>query len=166
MSLGSMVWALGQQVPKSSMKFVLVALANYAGPNGECYPSIPRLAMDTAQDEKTVRSNLRALVGLNLICDTGKRVGRTKQIPIYILACHAAQYLNPTKNGTLQSIEPYQMGGLNPTKNGSRTLPKTVPRTKSFNQKQQEPDLQRRKAEASNAIGLHHIGEILGMLKP
>lgn len=165
MSLGSMVWALGQQVPKSSTKFLLVALANYAGPNGECYPSIPRLSMDTAQNEKTVRRNLRELVRLNMICDTGRRVGRTKQIPIYILACHAEQYLNPTKNGSLPVSEPYQKRLPNPTKNDLRTLPKTVPRTKSFNQKQQEPVLQRRKAEVQNAIGLHHIGEILGMLK-
>ncbi len=36
MSIAALDWAFKQPIEQSSMKFVLVALANYAGPNGEC----------------------------------------------------------------------------------------------------------------------------------
>ena len=50
MSIATLDWAFKQPIEKSSLKFVLVALANYSGPSGECYPSIPTLAFDTGQN--------------------------------------------------------------------------------------------------------------------
>ena len=167
MSFASVDWALKQPVSKSSAKFILVCMCNYSGPNGECFSSIPLLARDSGQDERTVRANLRLLVKEGWIVDSGHRVGRTKQIPVYLLAPQAAMFWNPPKNGSLSKP--------NPPKNVPRTLPKMhlEPSQKweadsitySVTEKKKgEKGVQQ--SEELRASGLHHIGEILGMLKP
>lgn len=83
MSVNALSWALSVQTLRSSTKFVLVALCNYANEHGECYPSAKQLAQDTCQDIKTIESNLRILRELGLIVDTGERKGSTKQVIVY-----------------------------------------------------------------------------------
>jgi len=83
MSIRAVSWALGSKVDRSSTKFVLVALCNYANEFGECYPSAKQLSDDTAQDIKTVESNLKRLRDMGLLIDTGARRGSTKQIIVY-----------------------------------------------------------------------------------
>lgn len=168
MSMNAMVWALGQPIDKSSLKFVLVALANYAGPNGECYPSIPRLSFDTGQDDRTVRRNLRELAKQNYIIDTGRRVGRTKQIPVFILSSYAdflslnhpqkGSLSNPPKNGSLSrpnppifASEPSHFCTSNPPQNGRENL--------LLNQKTNtEADRKSVQQRKKNAV---HISELL-----
>jgi len=82
-SIQAISWALKQPIAKSSEKFVLVVLCNYADERGYCYPSIAALAADTAQDRKTVIANLKSLSTAGVIRDTGKRVGATGQIIVY-----------------------------------------------------------------------------------
>lgn len=165
MSFASVDWALKQPVSKSSAKFILVCMCNYSGPNGECFSSIPLLARDSGQDERTVRANLKLLVRENWIVDSGHRVGRTKQIPVYLLAPQAAMFWNPPKNGSLSKP--------NPPKNVPRTLPKMYlePSQKwegdsvidSVTEKKQvERSVQQ--SEEQRTIGLHHISEIMGIL--
>ena len=83
MSINALSWALGLPVGRSSTKFVLVALCNYANEFGECYPSAKQLSEDTCQDIKTVESNLARLRDCGLIVDTGERRGATKQVIVY-----------------------------------------------------------------------------------
>ena len=83
MSIRAVSWALGCKVDRSSTKFVLVALCNYANEFGECYPSAKQLSDDTAQDIKTVEANLKRLRDLGLLFDTGMRRGATKQVIVY-----------------------------------------------------------------------------------
>lgn len=84
MSFDAMRWALAQDVPKSTAKFLLVAMADCV--NGEgveqmvCWPSVAYLAQVTAQDRKTVMTGLKALMQLGLIEDTEDNQGGTKQI--------------------------------------------------------------------------------------
>lgn len=92
MSLQAISWALKVGDLRSTEKFVLVCMCNYADENGFCYPSIAALSDDTAQDRKTVIANIKSLVLSGLIGDTGKRVGATKQIIVY--------RVNNPKNGT------------------------------------------------------------------
>lgn len=111
MSLEASNWAWLQPVPNSSAKFVLLAIANRSNPDQRgrviAYTSIPYLAAVTAQDRKTVVANLAKLREWNLIEDTGDRVGKTKQIPVYELKCppdlftEYAQKRNGSKSGTV-----------------------------------------------------------------
>ena len=83
MSIRAISWALSAKVDRSSTKFVLVAMCNYANEFGECYPSAKQLSDDTAQDIKTVESNLKRLREMGFIEDTGERRGNTKQVIVY-----------------------------------------------------------------------------------
>jgi hypothetical protein len=112
-SLEAITWAFKQPVPNSSAKFVLVAMANRANPDPDvqgrvvAYPSIKYLAEVTSQDRKTVITNIAKLREWGLIDDTGSRVGRTAQIPVYELKVpgdlftEQSQKRNSSKNGTV-----------------------------------------------------------------
>lgn len=78
--------AFKAEIKPSSLKFVLVSLADYANEEGEAYPSVQTLCNKTCQDRKTVLSNLKKLVERGIIFDTGDRKGRTKQIPVFRLS--------------------------------------------------------------------------------
>lgn len=117
MSVHAISWAMKQPVARSSEKFVLVCLANYASESGLCYPSIAALESDTAQDRKTVIRGLQTLVADGWIEDTGKRTGATKQIPVYRI-----RFDNSPKNGSVEaSVDTPE----NSPKSG--TVPKTEP---------------------------------------
>lgn len=90
-----MNWAWRQQVPKSSSKFILVAMGNLADDNMVCWPSCKALAQMTSQDIKTVEAGLRRLRDDGFIADTGKRKGETGQVIVY--------QLNTTKNGGVKA---------------------------------------------------------------
>jgi predicted transcriptional regulator len=85
MSFSAMAWAIKQDIPRSCEKFVLVMLANYAGQDGVCYPSIDRLSEELSQDRKTVLKSIKSLISLGLIRDTGRRVGKTRSVVVYQL---------------------------------------------------------------------------------
>ena len=111
MSLEATNWAWVQPVPSSSAKFVLLAIANRANPDQKgrvvAFTSIKYLADVTAQDRKTVVANLAKLREWGLIEDTGERVGRTKQVPVYEVKCppdlfsEYTQKRNSSENGTV-----------------------------------------------------------------
>lgn len=85
MSIEAISWVLKQEVARSSEKFVLLCLANYADDRGYCYPSVARLEEDTSQDRKTILASLKRLVEYGLLRDTTRRVGTTRQVVVYQL---------------------------------------------------------------------------------
>ncbi|MBK6594318.1 MAG: helix-turn-helix domain-containing protein [Burkholderiales bacterium] len=89
MSFDAIRWALSQSVPKSSTKFVLVAMADCVnqdgGPDMLCWPSYQHLKTRTGQDIKTVEAGLRMLRELGFIVDTMERKGSTGQVIVYRL---------------------------------------------------------------------------------
>lgn len=80
-----MTWAFSLDLRPSSLKFVLIALADHAGDDGLLWPSIDALAAKTSQDRKTVISNIAELESIGFLEDTGKRTGVTKQVKVYRL---------------------------------------------------------------------------------
>lgn len=83
MSITAISWALRQEIARSSEKFVLICMCNYADEFGICYPSVATLERDTAQDRKTVIGNIQSLIACGLLKDTGRRVGPTKGVIVY-----------------------------------------------------------------------------------
>lgn len=107
MSNEAITWALAQKVERSSAKFVLVAMANCAGADMICWPSIPYLVEATCQDRKTVMENMRRLRESGFITPTGEHKGRTGQVPVYAL--------NGTGNGSVKTGRPARDGAWDPT---------------------------------------------------
>lgn len=83
MSIAAVSYALKLDLPRSSEKFLMVCMGNYADEFGYCYPSITTLERDTSQDRKTIINNLKRLQVIGLLEDTGRRVGATGSIPVY-----------------------------------------------------------------------------------
>ncbi len=109
MSIAAISWVFRQEIKPSSLKFVLVALADSADDRGICWPSIEHITETTCQDRKTVIKSLDDLEERGWLVDTGKRMGRTNQVKVYRLTDN---FFKPapttncgksTENGTLCS---------------------------------------------------------------
>jgi len=107
MSLVAISWVFKQEIKPSSLKFVLVALADCADDKGISWPSIDHIVETTCQDRKTVIKSLDDLESRGWLVDTGKRMGRTNQVKVYRLtdAFFGTKSTSPceksAENGTL-----------------------------------------------------------------
>lgn len=73
MSLFALNWAFKLPLENTGLKFLLVALCNYADEAGYCYPSQAALASITAQNERTVRRHIKELEDMGLITREERR---------------------------------------------------------------------------------------------
>lgn len=104
MSVEAISWALKQEVPNSSTKFVLVVLSNCAsGDTFIAWPSVAYMTKATSQNRKTIIANLARLIEMGFIEDTGKRAGGTKSIPVYSILCNTENGTS-TENGTAKAV--------------------------------------------------------------
>ena len=92
--------AFEADISKSSVKFVLVTLADYANDSGEAYPSIERICKQTALNRKTVLAAFKTLVEDGFISDSGGRKGQTKSVKIWKLSIYSG-----AKNGTTKQAQ-------------------------------------------------------------
>ena len=92
-------WAWEQRTGSSAAKLVLLALARRANEHLLAFPSVKSLSDDTELNRKTVLNCLSKLIELQLIIDTGYRVGSTKQVVVYKLQID--DNLNNTNLGTV-----------------------------------------------------------------
>lgn len=67
MSYQATTWAAKVRTGSHVLKAVLMAVANYADEEGECYPSQARLAFDTELTDRTVREALSRLEEMGII---------------------------------------------------------------------------------------------------
>lgn len=74
-------WKLGKEIT-AIQKLILLSLADRAGENAECWPSIKRIILDTNLDRKTLIDNRQQLIEKGYIEYTGDMRGRSKQIPV------------------------------------------------------------------------------------
>jgi|694.fasta_scaffold17742_23 hypothetical protein len=102
-------------------KLILLSLADRAGEDGECWPSIPRLEADTNLNRKTLIDNRKKLIALGLIELTGEMMGKKKQIPVMRLTYvkQREQEFTSTENGMRTSTE---FGTRTSTENGTLNL--------------------------------------------
>jgi len=114
MSLDAMRWAMKQKIRPSTVKFVLVAMADRAGENHTCFPSIRRLQEDTSQDRKTVMNALKLLAENGVIRDTGERKGRTKSVVVWELCGIVGR-----ENEGNETIHELNLRKTSSTKNGT-----------------------------------------------
>ena len=142
MSIQALGWAFDQKEISSGKKFVLIALANYAGDTGLAYPSVHTICELTQQHDETVRKALADLVTEKVIKDTGKRVGATQQVKVYRLP-EATWKMKTPENRSLTEGDvkaprkprqrpgkdprkPRQRPGKDPEKAGAILKPETV----------------------------------------
>lgn len=95
------IWAWDQKTGSSAAKLVLIALARHANMQMLAFPSITCLAKETELNRKTVITVLAKLIDLELIKDTGYRVGLTKQVVVYKLQIDESLY--STAKDTIES---------------------------------------------------------------
>ncbi|MCU4576038.1 helix-turn-helix domain-containing protein [Acinetobacter courvalinii] len=115
-------------------RLVLLSLADRAGEDHTCYPSMKRLENDTQIERKTVLKIIAELIQDGLIADTGERKGVTKQVKVYKLIgingretvpkVEQFQQRNSSNNGIPNSPN---NGTLNSAVNGTQNLPKNLP---------------------------------------
>jgi len=92
MSWHAQAWAAEQRTGSASAKLVLLGLASLADANHCAFPSVAWLCGFSDLNRKTVILALARLETeeVGLICDTGRRVGRTKQVKVYQLCVDQA----------------------------------------------------------------------------
>lgn len=156
MSLDASVWAWKIEMStkkggalKPLKKLVLLSLADRAGEDHCCYPSMQRLERDTGLERKTVLKIISELIEDGFILDTGERKGNTKRVKVYRLigvngretmpitelledekpakivpTTEQFQQRNHSINGTLNSAV---VGTLNSAVVGTQNLPMNLP---------------------------------------
>ena len=67
MSIAAMAWAFKCPIDDPTCKFVLIAVANYSDETNKAWPSLGRLAKDTAFDRSTISRALKKLDELGYI---------------------------------------------------------------------------------------------------
>ena len=109
MSIEALNCAFKADIKKSSLKFILVAMADYANEEGEAYPSIQTLNSKTSLNRKTIIAGLMQLESLGYLKNTGKKVGRTNSISVWQITNPVEQsqkgdsLVSSPKNGTSSS---------------------------------------------------------------
>ncbi|EPD7246367.1 DnaT-like ssDNA-binding domain-containing protein [Escherichia coli] len=114
-------WAWETDPGSSSLKLILLSMADRADEYNLCYPSIERLVKDTCLNKKTVQAGLISLMKMGLISDTGERKGATKRVRVFSL--------NITKNGNIKG----NREGGNEHENGNVTENGNIPKNGMLN---------------------------------
>lgn len=128
MSVDATRHAWRRQGLRPAAKLVFLAMADRAGEDHVCWPSIDRLVLDTGLNRKTVIGALAALVTAGEIADTGVRSGKTKQVVCYRIVGvsgredEAAPKQDRKRNSTENSGKQSQKRTGNSTENGTQNL--------------------------------------------
>ena len=129
MSLDATIWAWRADVDSSTQRLILLSLADRAGEDHKCYPSIMRMVKDTKMNRKTIIKVLDSLEQKSLIKFTGKIIGNG--VKVYQLLGVVGREDHPTstkkgtsgKNGTSSNLGTGSNIGTS-TENGTSTSPK------------------------------------------
>ncbi|EET8627873.1 primosomal protein [Escherichia coli] len=161
-------WAWETDPGSSSLKLILLSMADRADEYNLCYPSIERLVKDTCLNKKTVQAGLISLMKMGLISDIGDRKGATKRVRVFSLNItkngnikgnreggNEPENGNVTENGNIPKngmLNDPKNGMLNDPKNGMLNDPKNGIQNQSYNQSFN----QERESRTKNGDSVHH----------
>jgi pyocin large subunit-like protein len=165
MSVEAITWALAQRVDRSSAKFVLVAMANCAGADMLCWPSVAYLVEATCQDRKTVLENMKRLRDAGYITPTDAHKGKTGQVAVYRLTSPENGTVKESQKRDIPKTGPVPKTDANSTvfpSEESRFSVETVPKTGHGTVK--EPSIepsgnQKRKKAVPETVGVEVLVE-------
>jgi hypothetical protein len=101
MSSRATAWCWTVKLKPGSAHHLLCAMCEHANfTTNLSYPSVETLCDMTGQDRKTVLAGLQRLIDAGLMIDTGKKTGRTGQIPVYKMLI--PDEADRGKNGTVK----------------------------------------------------------------
>lgn len=157
MSIALVGWALEQRTGSTGAKAVLVALANHANRQGECYPAQAVLARQTEMDERSVRRHLVDLEHRGLLARrkrARKSGGRATDVYRLIVQADVLPAMQPdtmpgnlpdtmSANGGLPDVLPGNVEGYRTIHTG---LPDIMPAPTSL-----EPSLNRTETDTAVA---------------
>lgn len=116
MSVQALNWAFEYAAENASEKAILLALANYAGGDGRCYPGQESIARKAACSERTVRSVLKSLEDRGVIARESRRRkdgSRTSDIIVLCSIIQPAEFAGRDKpNRQILSDQPAEFAGL------------------------------------------------------
>lgn len=95
MSVASLSWAFRQSL-RPTTKLVLLALADHANDDGECWPGIPGLTRKTGLSDRAIQEHLRKLERAGLLKITPRTDQQGRQISsLYRLAMDGGERRSP-----------------------------------------------------------------------
>ncbi|MCU4387974.1 helix-turn-helix domain-containing protein [Acinetobacter haemolyticus] len=100
MSLDATIWAWKAEVDSSTQRLILLSLADRAGEDHKCYPSIMRMVKDTKMNRKTIIKVLDDLEQKALIKFTGSIVGNGVKVYQLLGVVGREDEQTSTKKGT------------------------------------------------------------------
>lgn len=100
MSLDATIWAWKAEVESSTQRLILLSLADRAGEDHKCYPSIMRMVKDTKMNRKTIIKVLDDLEQKALIKFTGSIVGNGVKVYQLLGVVGREDEITSTKKGT------------------------------------------------------------------
>lgn len=100
MSLDATIWAWKAEVESSTQRLILLSLADRAGEDHKCYPSIMRMVKDTKMNRKTIIKVLDDLEQKALIKFTGSIVGNGVKVYQLLGEVGREDETTSTKKGT------------------------------------------------------------------
>ncbi len=106
MSIAALNWAFALPVRGLAQKAVLIALADHADADGECYPAMARLALMTGACERAVRNALRWLEAQELIATQTKEGGVSRYRLALDRAYTPAPDAPPVKSAPRHDVPP------------------------------------------------------------
>ena len=122
-------WVWNQPIKPAAMKLTLLAMADRANEDHECWPSYERLENDTGLNRKTISKYLMKLMENGCLTDSGKRKGKTGRTVVYKFTFISLKEVknkpNRPKNGTISNRP--KSGTIKPPnrpKNGTINRPK------------------------------------------
>ncbi|HHV9786536.1 TPA: DnaT-like ssDNA-binding domain-containing protein [Escherichia coli] len=165
-------WAWETDPGSSSLKLILLSMADRADEYNLCYPSIERLVKDTCLNKKTVQAGLISLMKMGLISDTGERKGATKRVRVFSLNItkngnikgnreggNEPENGNVTENGNIPKngmLNDPKNGMLNDPKNGMLNDPKNGIQNQSYNQSYNQSFNQERESRTKTGDSVPH----------